>query len=132
MFKSQQEALRTAFTQVLGSVPVKGTLIIDAEQRAAIGELMMGWLKEGMWSIKDGTRAAAQPLSYITGTNPTDLIQAWTLPRKKTSDVKDAAVNPVAAPAPSFIDQVQSAVKAGLITEEMAKAAVLKHLGIAV
>jgi len=126
MFKSQQEALRQAFTQVLGSVPVKGMLVISAEDREKVGELMMSWLSEGKWSIKDGTRAASFPREYVMGMQPTCLIQAWTLPRKKDKVATGGEVIVV-----DKIAQIKAAKDAGLISEEQAMQAVMKHLGIA-
>lgn len=122
-FSSQQAALRAALTMVMGTEPKKGELVITDEQRAKVGEVMMGWLKEGRWSIKEGTRAAAEPMLYITGKRPTDLIQAWTKPKR----VKEES-----APADDKVVLIKRALEAGLITEEQAQQAVLKHLGIAV
>lgn len=122
-FPSQQAALRMAFETVLGSVPKKGELVISDEQRTAVGTLMVGWLKDGLWSIKDGTRAAAEPMLYITGKRPTDLIQAWMKVKKKESD---------AAPSgDEFLAKVKMALEAGLITKEQAADAAMKHLGLA-
>lgn len=118
-FASQQAALRCALATVLGADPIKGQLVISDEQRSAVGELMMGWLKEGRWSIKDGTRAAQEPLQYITGKRPTDLIQAWTKPRKP-AEAKGAVTgtDPMAA--------ISKALELGLITKEQAAEAAMK------
>ena len=121
-FSSQQAALRAALLMVMGTEPTKGSLVITDEQRAKVGEVMMGWLKEGRWTIKEGTRAAAEPMAYITGKRPTDLIQAWTKPKRKEES----------APVDDKVVLIKRALEAGLITEEQAQQAVLKHLGIAV
>ena len=121
-FSSQQAALRAALLMVMGTEPTKGSLVITDEQRAQVGEVMMGWLKEGRWTIKEGTRAAAEPMAYITGKRPTDLIQAWTKPKRKEES----------APVDDKVVLIKRALEAGLITEEQAQQAVLKHLGIAV
>ena len=119
-FPTQQAALKEAFTQVLGAVPTKGQVEISEEQRAKMGELMMGWLKEGLWSIKDGTRAAQFPLEYIVGKRPTDLIQAWIKPRHKKE--------PEAAPQQGRLEQIKAALDAGLIDAETAKELTMKFL----
>ena len=80
----------------------------------------MGWLKEGRWSIKEGTRAAAEPMLYITGKRPTDLIQAWTKPKRVKEEGTDEK-----------LETIKRALEAGLITKEQAAEAALKHLGIA-
>lgn len=118
-FASQQAALRAALTIVLGSEPVKGQLVITDEQRAAVGQLMMQWLKEERWSIKEGTRAAAEPMMYITGRRPTDLIQAWVNPRKKE---KSEGV------AGDKLQLIKQAVDAGLMSKEQAQELIMKFL----
>lgn len=115
-FTSQQAALRTAFEQVLGCTPKKGELVITDDQRKAVGELMMGWLAKGLWSIKDGTRAFKDPLNYIVGRQPTCLIQAWVKQPKRES--KSSEVTPM--------DKIKMALEAGLITKEQAQEAALK------
>jgi hypothetical protein len=115
-FSSQQAALRAALTLVMGVEPKKGELVISDEQRAKVGETMMGWLKDGRWSIKDGTRAAAEPMLYITGKRPTDLIQAWTKPKRVKAEGDDR------------ISEIKRALEAGIIDAETAKELALKHL----
>ena len=111
-FSSQQEALRTAFVQVLGFVPSKASLVITEEQRAAIGEVMMAWLKDGRWTIRPGTRAFQNPLNYIVGKQPTCLIEAWITPKQ--------AKQPAAPPNPSNdkFQLIKQAVEAGIISKE--------------
>lgn len=118
-FQSQQAALRAAMTIVLGSEPVKGQLVITDEQRAAVGQLMMQWLKEERWSIKEGTRAAAEPMMYITGRRPTDLIQAWVNPRKKEKSEEVAG---------DKLQLIKQAVDAGLMSKEQAQELIMKFL----
>lgn len=118
-FQSQQAALRAALTIVLGSEPVKGQLVITDEQRAAVGQLMMQWLKEERWSIKEGTRAAAEPMMYITGRRPTDLIQAWVNPRKKEKSGEVAG---------DKLQLIKQAVDAGLMSKEQAQELIMKFL----
>lgn len=119
-FASQQEALRTALTQVLGTTPVKYQLEITPEQRTKVGELMMGWLKEERWSIRPGTRAAQNPLNYIVGTGETCLIQAWIKPRpQKSAATFDNRTAPVATE--SKFDLLKKAVDAGIISKEDAQ-----------
>ena len=120
-FTSQQHALRVALTTIMGAEPTKGNLVISDEQRNSVGELMMGWLKQGLWSIKEGTRAHSNPLAYITGRQPTCLIQAWVSPRKKEK----------AEGGDDKVAQIKAALEAGLITKEQAAEATLKHLGLA-
>lgn len=113
-FNSQQEALRQAFTQVLGFVPAKASLVITEEQRAAVGEVMMAWLKDGRWTIRPGTRAFQNPLNYIVGKQPTCLIEAWVTP-------KQSKQLPPAAPSNPSNDKFQlikQAVEAGIISKE--------------
>lgn len=124
-FPSQQAALRQALTMVLGVTPVKGSLVISDEQRAKVGEIMMDWLKQDLWSIKPGTRAAAEPLRYITGKNPTDLIQAWVVVKQRS----DANANTGSA-KPDPMALIKQALDAGLITQEQAQSAAMKLLGI--
>ena len=121
-FTSQQDALRTALTQVLGESPKKGQLVITAEQRTKVGELMMSWLKEERWSIRPGTRAASNPLNYIVGKQPTCLIEAWVTPRP----TKEAA--PTASATPSAFDLIKMAHEAGIITKEQAHEQFMKLL----
>lgn len=123
-FTSQQHALRTALTQVLGTEPKKFQLVITDEQRKQVGELMMGWLKQELWSIKPGTRAAANPLNYIVGKQPTCLIEAWTLPRQPNGRATGIAP----AGEPSKFDLIKQALAAGLITKEQAEAKTLELL----
>lgn len=118
-FQSQQAALRAALTLVLGSEPVKGQLIITDEQRTAVGQLMLQWLKEERWSIKEGTRAAAEPMMYITGRRPTDLIQAWVNPRKKEKS-EDVGGDK--------LQLIKQAVDAGLMSKEQAQELIMKFL----
>jgi hypothetical protein len=119
-FQSQQAALRAALTQVLGAEPVKGQLVITDEQRAAVGQLMLSWLHQGLWSIKEGTRAAAEPLMYITGRRPTDLIQAWVNPKKKEEKSGEVAGDKLAL--------IKQAVDAGLMSKEQAQELIMKFL----
>lgn len=118
-FQSQQAALRAALTLVLGSEPIKGQLIITDEQRTAVGQLMLQWLKEERWSIKEGTRAAAEPMMYITGRRPTDLIQAWVNPRKKEKS-EDVGGDK--------LQLIKQAVDAGLMSKEQAQELIMKFL----
>jgi hypothetical protein len=127
-FTSQQAALRTALKTVLGTEPVKYQLEISPEQRTQVGELMMGWLKQDLWSIRPGTRAATNPLNYIVGTGDTCLIQAWMKPRPQKSQA--TFDNRTAAPpTESKFDLIKKALDAGLITKEQAAEAVSKLLG---
>jgi len=121
-FISQQAALREAFKLVLGIQPKKHTLEITDEQRAKVGELMMGWLKEGRWEIRPGTRAASNPLNYIVGKQPTCLIEAWVNPKKQ----EGAASAPVQSE--SKFDLIKKAVEAGIITKEEAHAKFMELL----
>ena len=113
-FNSQQDALRTALTQVLGTPPSKGSLVITEEQRAEVGKVMMAWLQEGRWSIRPGTRAFANPLNYIVGKMPTCLIEAWVQP--KQAKVQAATGNA----QPSKFDLIKMAVEAGILSKEEA------------
>lgn len=126
-FTSQQHALRTALTQVLGTEPKKFQLVITDEQRKQVGELMMGWLKQELWSIKPGTRAAANPLNYIVGRQPTCLIEAWTLPRQQNGAPRATGIAP--AGEPSKFELIKQALAAGLITKEQAHEQFMKLLG---
>lgn len=121
-FNSQQDALRTALAQVMGETPKKGSLVITDEQRKKVGELMMSWLKEERWSIRPGTRAASNPLNYITGRQPTCLIEAWTQP--KPSATQQGA----AATAPSAFELIKMAHAAGIITDQQAQEQFMKLL----
>lgn len=127
-FTSQQAALRAALKQVMGVEPRKGQLVITSEQRTQVGEVMMGWLKLELWSIRPGTRAAANPLNYIVGTGDTCLIEAWTKPKPSQNK---PVVGVVAGPAPSEskFDLIKKALDAGLISKEQAAAEVAKLLG---
>jgi hypothetical protein len=108
-FNSQQDALRTALAQVLGTVPSKGSLVISDEQRQQVGTLMMGWLKEERWSIRPGTRASQNPLNYIVGKQPTCLIEAWVQPKQ---------AKPQVTLGNSKFDLIKAAVEAGIISKE--------------
>lgn len=121
-FTSQQDALRTALTQVLGETPRKGQLVITDEQRKQVGLLMLGWLKEERWSIRPGTRAASNPLNYIVGKQPTCLIEAWVTPRPNKAEL------PAAATAPSAFELIKMAHQAGIITSEQAQEQFMKLL----
>lgn len=121
-FNSQQDALRTALTQVLGETPRKGQLVITAEQRTKVGELMMSWLKEDRWSIRPGTRAASNPLNYIVGKQPTCLIEAWVTPRPNKAEPTTTAT------APSAFELIKMAHQAGIITSEQAQEQFMKLL----
>lgn len=123
-FASQQDALRTALTQVLGETPRKGQLVITEEQRKQVGLLMLGWLKEERWSIRPGTRAAMNPLNYIVGKQPTCLIEAWVTPRPNKAEPTTAA----AATAPSAFELIKMAHQAGIITSEQAQEQFMKLL----
>lgn len=125
-FTSQQHALRTALTQVLGTEPKKFQLVITDEQRKQVGELMMGWLKQELWCIKPGTRAAANPPNYIVGRQPTCLIEAWTLPRQQNGAPRATGIAP--AGEPSKFELIKQALAAGLITKEQAEAKTLELL----
>jgi hypothetical protein len=116
-FNSQQDALRTAFQQVLGFAPSKGSLAITEEQRLKVGELMMEWLKLGRWSIRPGTRAFSNPFNYIVGKQPTCLIEAWVQPKQ----AKQAAGN-------DKFTLIKMALEAGLITKEQASAQFMELL----
>ncbi len=122
-FTSQQDALRTALTQVLGETPRKGQLVITDEQRKQVGLLMLGWLKEDRWSIRPGTRAAGNPLNYIVGKQPTCLIEAWVTPRPNKTESLAAA-----ATAPSAFELIKMAHQAGIITSEQAQEQFMKLL----
>lgn len=115
-FPSQQAALRAALTLVLGQEPKKGQLEISNEQRQKVGDLMMGWFKEDRWSIRPGTRAAANPLNYVVGKQPTCLIEAW-LPQKPKATQPTAA----APQGESKFDLIKKALDAGIITKEEAQ-----------
>lgn len=123
-FNSQQDALRTALATVLGSAPIKGALVITSEQRSAVGDLMMAWLQQGLWSIREGTRAASNPREYIVGNRPTDLIQAWVLPRKE----KKAESTAGAGVPTDKVALLKAAVEAGLMTREQAAEKLLSIL----
>lgn len=122
-FASQQDALRTALTQVLGETPRKGQLVITDEQRKQVGLLMLGWLKEERWSIRPGTRAAMNPLNYIVGKQPTCLIEAWVTPRPNKAESAGAATT-----APSAFELIKMAHQAGIITSEQAQEQFMKLL----
>jgi hypothetical protein len=115
-FTSQQDALRTALTQVLGESPKKGQLVITAEQRTKVGELMMSWLKEERWSIRPGTRAASNPLNYIVGKQPTCLIEAWVTPRPTAPNIVVGGT----PPEMSKFELIKQAHAAGFLTKEQA------------
>jgi len=109
-FNSQQDALRTALQQVLGHAPVRGNLVITDEQRKKVGEIMMGWLQQGRWSIRPGTRAFSNPLNYIVGRQPTCLIESWVNPKQKA---------PASSGTPNDKFQlIKLAVDAGIISKE--------------
>ena len=112
-FFSQQDALRTAFKQVLGVAPSKGALTITEEQRQEVGKVMMAWLTEGRWSIKPGTRAHSNPLNYIVGKQPTCLIEAWVTPKAQ----KQQATQPT-NPAADKFQLIKLAVEAGILSKE--------------
>jgi hypothetical protein len=113
-FNSQQDALRTALTQVLGTPPKKGGLVITEEQRMKVGDLMMEWLKLDRWSIKPGTRAHSNPLNYIVGKQPTCLIEAWVTPKKK----EGLAMLPGQNTPTSKMEMIKAAVDLGIISKE--------------
>lgn len=113
-FTSQQDALRNALTQVLGAAPKKGQLVITEEQRTAVGQLMMGWLKEERWSIRPSTRAASNPLNYVVGKQPTCLIEAWVTPRP-------TAPNIGGTPEMNKFELIKQAHAAGILTKEQAQ-----------
>lgn len=110
-FNSQQDALRTALTQVLGFAPTKGSLVITEEQRMKVGDLMMEWLQQGRWSIRPGTRAFSNPLNYIVGKQPTCLIEAWVQPKQAKPQVGTTPGNDKFA-------LIKMAVEAGIISKE--------------
>ena len=112
-FFSQQDALRTAFKQVLGVAPSKGSLTITEEQRQEVGKVMMAWLTEGRWSIKSGTRAHSNPLNYIVGKQPTCLIEAWVQP-------KQAKQQAPSNPSNDKFNLIKMAVEAGILSKEEA------------
>ena len=111
-FNSQQEALRTALTQVLGTPPSKGSLTITEEQRQKVGDLMMGWLKDSRWSIRPGTRAFSNPLNYIVGKQPTCLIEAYCTPKVKKNEAT------ASSPANDKFALIKMAVEAGILSKE--------------
>lgn len=111
-FNSQQDALRTALAQVLGFAPSKGSLTITEEQRQRVGDLMMGWLKDGRWSIRPGTRAYSNPLNYIVGKQPTCLIEAYVQPKAQKNQ------QPGITPGNDKFDLIKRAVEAGIISKE--------------
>jgi len=119
-FPSQQAALRTALTQVLGYTPKKGELVISDDQRQQVGKLMMEWLNQGLWSIRPGTRAAKDPLNYIVGKQPTCLIEAWTRPRQQSQRGAESS--------DSKLDLLKKAVEAGLLSKEQAAEQLMKLL----
>lgn len=119
-FPSQQAALRAALTLVLGTEPKKGSLEITDEQRKAVGVQMMQWLQEERWSIRPGTRAAANPLNYIVGKQPTCLIEAWVTPKQQQP--KATPTNGAPAQSESKFDLIKKALDAGIITKEEAQA----------
>lgn len=125
-FTSQQDALRTALKQVLGFEPKKYQLVISDEQRKQVGELMMGWLKQDLWSIRPGTRAAQNPLNYIVGKQPTCLIEAWVQPKQPKAPVVGVVNGP--APSESKFDLIKKALDAGIISKEEAQAKFLALL----
>ena len=114
-FTSQQDALRTAFNQVLGFAPRKGSLTITEEQRQKVGDLMMEWLKADRWSIRPGTRAFSNPLNYIVGRQPTCLIEAYVQPKAKSPE---AAPTNQLTPQQQKFDLIKAAVEAGIISKE--------------
>lgn len=112
-FNSQQEALRTALNQVLGFAPSKGNTNITVEQREEVGKLMMGWLKEGRWSIRPGTRAFSNPLNYIVGKQPTCLIEAYVQPKAKKNEQPTPS-----NPAADKFALIKQAVECGILSKE--------------
>lgn len=116
-FTSQQDALRNALTQVLGAAPKKGQLVITEEQRTAVGQLMMGWLKEERWSIRPNTRAASNPLNYIVGKQPTCLIEAWVTPRPTAPNIVVGGT----PPEMNKFELIKQAHAAGILTKEQAQ-----------
>ena len=115
-FNSQQDALRTALNQVLGFAPSKGNTNITVEQREEVGKLMMGWLKEGRWSIRPGTRAFSNPLNYIIGKQPTCLIEAYVQPKAKKNEPTTTAA--AANPAADKFALIKQAVECGILSKE--------------
>ena len=115
-FNSQQDAVRAAFTQVLGCTPTKHQVVLTAEQRDAVGQLLLQWYQQGLWSINQGTRAAADPVSYVTGKRPTDLIQAWVNPKKAKPVVETKA-----EAQPDKFRMIELALERGLISKEKAE-----------
>ena len=112
-FTSQQDALRSAFNQVLGFAPRKGSLTITEEQRQKVGDLMMEWLKLDRWSIRPGTRAFSNPLNYIVGKQPTCLIEAYCIPKGQKNE-------PTTSVNTDKFNLIKMAADAGIISKEEA------------
>ena len=112
-FPSQQQALKAALSIVLKQEPKKGQLVITDEQRQEVGKLMLMWYQQELWSIRPGTRAAANPLNYIVGKQPTCLIEAWTIQKPQQ------AAAPVTE---SKFDLIKRAMDAGILSKEEAQA----------
>jgi hypothetical protein len=120
--KSQQQVLKDACMAVLGRVPAKGAEAKEAftaEVREKIADYMMPLLGVE-WEIKSA-RARARARDYIRGPQPTDLLQAWTLPK---SDKKAEA-------KPDKLAVLKAALEAGLITKEQAAEKALELLSAA-
>lgn len=124
--RTQQDVLRSALTLVLGSTPVKGKLVITKEQRESVADEMMK--SYGVdWVIKSEV-ASANPRSYIVGEKSTDLIQSWTF-KHLTEKEREAKKVAVVAPASNNkMSLIKAALDAGLITQEIATAEIMKLL----
>lgn len=123
--KTQQQVLRDALTLVLGCVPVKGQVVITAEQRELVADEMMKTY-EIDWVIKSDV-AKANPRSYIVGDKSTDLIQSWTFKHLTAAEKKAKASSNVGG-GNDKVSLIKAALDAGLITQEVASAKILELL----
>ena len=124
--KTQQQVLRDALTLVLGSVPVKGQVVITAEQRELVADEMMKTY-EIDWVIKSDV-AKANPRSYIVGDKSTDLIQSWTFKHLTAAEKKAKVASNVGGVSNDKVSLIKAALDARLITQEVASAKILELL----
>ena len=126
MFKSQGEAVKSAYAEVTGSA-YAGPVKLDVDVRGKIGEKLLEWFKMGMWSVKSERCNAGEGLLSYIGADPKKAMKCNIIDNFLCRDKKTEAKAEVKVEDDRLVT-IKKALEMGLISQEQAAAKVMELL----
>ena len=125
-FRSQGEAVRSAYSEITGSM-FSGPIKLEVEVRQKIGDKLLEWFKAGLWTIKSERCNQGEGLIAYIGADPKKAMKCNVIDnflcRDKATEVKKEKVGTSVV---SPLETIKQALDMGLITPEQAAAKVME------